>query len=72
MLYNKYRRQWLAFVIVVVGRRRYRGRVVMDPGVGWFDRCVNVFLVYSIVLNYHESNPTRTHYHDPLHPGRNE
>ena len=27
MLYNKYRRQWLAFVIVVVGRRRYRGRV---------------------------------------------
>ena len=29
MLYNKYRRQWLAFVIVVVGRRRYRGRVVM-------------------------------------------
>ena len=34
MLYNKYRRQWLVFVVVVGGRRCYRGRVVMG-----YDRC---------------------------------
>ena len=44
MLYNKYRRQWLVFVVVVGGRRRYRGRVVTEAqfgvrpaGTGLFD-----------------------------------
>ena len=40
MLYNKYRRQWLVFVVVVGGRRRYRtvGLVLMktlSKNVGW-------------------------------------
>ena len=49
MLYNKYRRQWLAFVIVVVGRRRYRGRVVGLRGDG---SCVNDFLGYFLHKYY--------------------